>query len=88
MNRKIRRQRLKTNTPPAKLARYYETLDLAEQALNNSGESAKKILTEALSSRELKHLVDGNEVIRTLSTTDTKAILDALVFYDNKNIQS
>lgn len=84
MNRRERKTRLKNSrTPAKKMARYFETADLATQALQNSGESAKKILVEALQSRTLKHMVDGEEVIRTLSLTDTTAIMDTLVKYDN-----
>jgi len=65
-NRRKRRSLLKQQAIPAKLARYYDTLDLAEQALNNSGESAKKILMESIQSKKFTHLVDGEEVVRTL----------------------
>lgn len=71
-------------TPPKVLARYYDTLDLADQALKNSGNSAKKVLLEALKTKKFTHIVEGKEVVRTLSVTDTTAILDALTHYDNK----
>lgn len=83
-SRRQRRELAKRKTIPAKLQRYYETLELAEQALNNSGDSAKKILTEAVTSKKLLHLVDGEEVTRTLSVTDITAILDALTHYDSE----
>lgn len=83
-NRRKRRALLKQQAIPAKLARYYDTLDLAEQALNNSGESAKKILIASIESKEFKHLVEGEEVTRTLSATDITAILDALTYYDSQ----
>ena len=83
-SRRQRRELKNRKTIPAKLQRYYTTLELAEQALNNSGESAKKILTEAISSKKLLHIEDGKEVTRTLSVTDITAILDALTFYDSE----
>jgi hypothetical protein len=68
------------------MARYYETLDLADQAIRNAGDNAVNVLQEALTSKKLKHIVDGEEVIRTLSATDITAILDAITHYNqNRN---
>lgn len=82
-SRRNRRKLESRKTIPAQLQRYYTTLELAEQALENSGESAKKILTEAISTKKLLHIEEGEEVTRTLSVTDITAILDALTFYDS-----
>lgn len=73
-------------TPQAQkqLARYYETLDLADQAIKNSGDNAVNVLQEAIVTKQLKHMVDGEIVVRTLSATDITAVLDAITHYQHK----
>ena len=82
--RRQRRERMKS-TPQAQkqLARYYETLDLADQAIRNAGDNAVNVLQEAITTKKLKHIVDGKEVIRTLSATDITAVLDAITHYNH-----
>jgi len=74
------------STPQAQkqLARYYETLDLADQAIKNSGDNAVNVLQEAIVTKQLKHMVDGEIVVRTLSATDITAVLDAITHYQHK----
>lgn len=74
------------STPQAQkqLARYYETLDLADQAIKNSGDNAVNVLQEAIVTKQLKHMIDGEIVVRTLSATDITAVLDAITHYQHK----
>ena len=68
------------------MARYYETLDLADQGIKYAGNNAINVLQEALSTKKLNHIVDGEVVVRTLSATDITAILDAITHYNqNRN---
>ncbi len=83
------RKEMMEHTPKAakQLSRYYDTLDLADQAIKNAGSDAVHVLQAAIVTKTLKHIVDGQEVIRTLSATDITAVLDAITHY-NHNLKN